>query len=322
MNGPKVSIIVPVYKTEQFLKECIDSILSQTFTDFELILVDDCSPDYCPQMCEEYGKQDKRIKVIHNKTNQGLIKTRQVGLSYSSGDYIQFVDSDDWIESKMIERLYSKASSESCDIVCCDLIRFEGKKLSHSLPFDTRGRGKIEIITNLIEDNLPGFLCNKFFRRSLFDNIVWPDYALREDVVTSIQLFLNAEKFGYEYSLLYRYRYNENSISSNNKKRYRSINEIYENYQKIDSILKNRQDYDLYKASIEKTLKKFTTLDRFKIFYYIKRFFMAFVPHGLIVMYRYYACYSIKKFISLFVPYGIIIVYGRLKVKRGINAND
>ena len=321
MNGPKVSIIVPVYKTEQYLKECIDSILSQTFTEFELILVDDCSPDNCPQICEEYAEHETRIKVIHNKTNQGLVKTRQAGLAHSTGDYIQFVDSDDWIEPNMMERLYQKASSEGCDIVYCDLIRFEGKKLTHSLPFDTRGRGKVDIVINMIEDNFPGFLCNKLFRRSLFINVTWPDYALREDVVTCIQLFLNAEKIGYEYSLLYRYRFNDNSISSNNKNRYKLINEVFENFRKIDNILKSRSDYDLYQTAITKMLKRYKTNDRFKLYYYVKRFFMAFVPYGFIVMYRNYACYSIKKFFSLFVPYGIIVAYTRLKAKCGINAN-
>ena len=315
MNVPKVSIIVPVYKTEAFLKQCVDSILSQTFRDYELILVDDCSPDNCPGICEEYAKSDPRIKVVHNSVNLGLVKTRQAGLARSSCEYIQFVDSDDWIEDNMTERLYRKAGEEGCDIVHCDVIRFDGAKLEHTKPFDIRGMEKKDIIVNMIKDNLQGFLVNRLFKRHLFNGVVWPDYALREDVVTSIQLFLNAESYGYEHSILYHYRFNEDSISSSNKNRYRLIREVYENFKKLDTTLKSRPDYDLYRPAMAKMLKMYRTNDRFRPYYYAKRFFMSFVPYGMIVLFRVHAGHSIKKFLSLFAPYGAIVIYNRLKAK-------
>jgi len=120
----------------------------------------------------------------------------------------------------------------------------------------------------------------------LFYNVVWPDFALREDVVTSIQLFLNAEKFGYENSILYHYRFNENSISTVSKNRYKQINEVYQNFKKLDNTLKSRPDYDTYRPALAKMLKGYTSNDRFKQYYYIKRFFMAFVPYGLIILSR------------------------------------
>jgi len=318
MNNPKISIIIPVYNAEKYLRQCIDSVLSQTFTDFELILIDDCSPDHCSQICEDYAKQDLRIKVIHHKINQGSVISRKAGLDNSTGDYILFVDSDDWIEKNMTERLYQKAISDYSDIVYCDLIRFEGEKLTHTLPFDSRGKEKIDIIINIIEDNFPGYLPSKLFKRNLFNNVVWPDFQLREDVVICVQAFLNAEKVSYEYSTLYHYRFNSESISSDNKNRYRLINEVYENFRKLDNVLKNRPDYNIYRPSIEKTLKKYKINDRFRLYYYIKRFFMAFIPNGMIVMYRSYTHHNIEKFLLSFVPYGIIILYAKVKAKRNV----
>ena len=114
---PKISIIVPVYKVEKYLSRCIKSILRQTFTDFELILVDDGSPDKCPQMCDDWGKKDKRIRVIH-KENGGLSSARNAGLRAARGEYIGFVDSDDWIACDMYEILYQLAKKYRADITC------------------------------------------------------------------------------------------------------------------------------------------------------------------------------------------------------------
>ena len=125
----KISVIVPVYNTEPYLARCIDSILNQTFTEFECILVNDCSPDNCPAICDEYAKKDKRIKVIHNQQNQGSSLSRQIGLAQATGDYIQFADSDDWIECNMLEEMYGKAIEGNFDIVYCDSIEEDIKTL-------------------------------------------------------------------------------------------------------------------------------------------------------------------------------------------------
>ena len=120
--NPYLSIIVPVYKVEKYLHQCIDSILAQTFKDFELILVDDGSPDDCPKICDDYAKKDFRIKVIH-KENEGLIKARKVGLEAASGQYIGFVDSDDWIEKNMYELLCEATRKYEVDIALCDMLK-------------------------------------------------------------------------------------------------------------------------------------------------------------------------------------------------------
>ena len=316
MNNPKISVIVAVYKAELFLKECMDSLLTQTLTDLEIILVDDCSPDNCPAMCDEYAKQDARIKVIHHQINQGSIVTYRDGINCSTGDYIGFVDSDDWIEKDAMERQFKKAISEDCDIVYSSLIRFSAEnKLFPDTAFDTRNMDKREIVINLIEDNFPQYLCGRLFKRDLFSNIAWPQFQLREDSVICIQLFLNAEKIGYEYSTLYHYRFNPASISSIGRYRYIKINEVFENYQMLESVLKKRSDYDIYQQAIEKILKKFRTPDRFKWYYYTKRFLMSFIPCGIIELYRYRTGRSIRKLLSMFLPYGVLLLYRRVREK-------
>lgn len=118
----KISIIVPVYNSEKHLKECIDSILEQTIKDFELILVDDGSTDNSPSICDSYQK-DSRVKVIH-KENSGPSQTRNVGIDLATGEYIGFVDSDDFIEKNMYLTLYNKAIKENCDIAFCDFLTY------------------------------------------------------------------------------------------------------------------------------------------------------------------------------------------------------
>lgn len=116
---PKVSIIVPIYNVEKYLQRCIDSLRNQTFKDIEIILVDDESPDNCPQMCDEYAKVDPRIKVVHKK-NGGLGYARNSGLEVAKGDYVAFVDSDDYVELDMIEKLYQECVSNRLEVVFAD----------------------------------------------------------------------------------------------------------------------------------------------------------------------------------------------------------
>ncbi len=112
----KVTVIVPVYKVEQYLKRCVDSILKQTVEKIEVILVDDGSPDTCPVICDEIAKKDDRVRVVHKK-NGGLASARNAGLTIAKGEYIVFVDSDDWIEPNMLEELLEKANNGNYDFI-------------------------------------------------------------------------------------------------------------------------------------------------------------------------------------------------------------
>ena len=121
MNPPAISIIVPVYKAEAYLERCIDSIISQTFTNWELLLIDDGSPDCCGRICDAYERKDSRFHVFH-KTNGGVASAREVGMQHAIGEYSIHVDPDDCIDPYTLEELYKAAKSSNADIVVCDFL--------------------------------------------------------------------------------------------------------------------------------------------------------------------------------------------------------
>lgn len=128
---PTISVIVPVYRVEDYLDRCVESILSQTFTDFELILVDDGSPDHCPAMCDSWAKKDSRIKVIH-KENGGLSDARNVGFEASCGEWISFVDSDDYVHPAMLQALYDAVQKFKVKVSICGFKRTQGESLEEN----------------------------------------------------------------------------------------------------------------------------------------------------------------------------------------------
>ena len=123
-KSPEISIIVPVYKVEKYLNECIDSILAQTFTDFELILVDDGSPDNCPALCDAAAKKDSRVRVIHQQ-NKGLSGARNAGIDVARGNWLSFIDSDDTVEKTFCEKLYRAATESGAELAACNMLFLE-----------------------------------------------------------------------------------------------------------------------------------------------------------------------------------------------------
>ena len=132
---PKISVIVPVYNVEKYLRRCIDSILGQTFTDFELILVDDGSPDGCPAICDEYAKKNSRIRVIHQE-NQGQAAARNQAIAQAVGEWVCFVDSDDMIHPQMVEHLYQAAISSGANLSMCSAVEAATVPQNFCLPVD------------------------------------------------------------------------------------------------------------------------------------------------------------------------------------------
>ena len=118
MNLPKISVIIPVYKVEEYISRCIKSVVDQTYSNLEIILVDDGSPDNCPAICDKWAEKDSRIKVIHKK-NGGLSDARNAGMQIASGEFIGFVDSDDWISKEMYQLLYENMKENESDISAC-----------------------------------------------------------------------------------------------------------------------------------------------------------------------------------------------------------
>ena len=166
---PKVSVIVPVYKVEKYLPECIDSILAQTFTDFELILVDDGSPDNSGKICDDYAARDSRIRVFH-KENGGVSSARNLGLDNARGEWIMFVDSDDWIESGMLNAFLNSIIGENVDFVYCCLLLDKPRSSVKIKQGDVGVFSSEEILYGLLSGaGVGGGPCCKLYRNSILN---------------------------------------------------------------------------------------------------------------------------------------------------------
>ena len=212
----ELSIIVPVYKVEKQLEQCIRSILNQSFTNFELILVDDGSPDKCGEICDEYEKKDKRIKVIHKK-NGGLSDARNAGLDIAKGKYIGFVDSDDIIHPEMYERMYNFINKYNVDIVQCKFKKFKSiediNKLSNINNTNIEYYTSKEAIMDMIDNNKINVnTWNKLYKRELFENERFPKGKIHEDEFLTYKLIYKSNKVAYINEELYYYYQNDNGI--------------------------------------------------------------------------------------------------------------
>ena len=165
---PIISVIVPVYKAEKYLHRCVDSILAQTYTDFELLLINDGSPDNCGAICDEYAIKDSRVRVFH-KENGGASTARNLGLDEAKGEWITFVDSDDWIEPNMYEEMISAAKQYMVDAVYCDMV-MEGTSTSVTLQYNSQYNDHQLMYDCLAPVNVVYFsVCNKLISRRIFD---------------------------------------------------------------------------------------------------------------------------------------------------------
>lgn len=189
----KVSIIVPIYNVEKYIDRCVESLVRQTYRNIEILLIDDGSKDLSGQKADEWCNKDERIIVIHKK-NGGLSAARNTGIEKSTGSHIVFVDSDDWIHEKMIERLAEELTQ--ADIVCCGMIRateteqtdieWFSKKLVVSGVTATKMLVENSLFTSHVQKNI--------FPRSLFDNVKFPEGKVYEDIRTAHKLFLQVDK--------------------------------------------------------------------------------------------------------------------------------
>ena len=251
MLNPKISVIVPIYNTQKFLHKCVKSILNQTFKDFELLLIVDGSPDNSLMICQNYAKKDKRVRVF-TKENEGLEKTRRVGLVHAKGEYITHVDSDDWISKTALERMIESAESSNADIVIAKFIRVMDRfgLINKRSPYN--------IINNLILDNetfmndyFKGFFgVNKFsismwaklYKREFIERytLVLGGYDLGEDLVYNIQIFPKANRIHFIDEPLYFYRFGGMTTKLNDKiidaaiGMYRLKQKAMQDYQKYD----------------------------------------------------------------------------------------
>lgn len=204
---PEISVIVPVYNMERYLRQCIESVLSQTFADLELILVDDGSTDSSLAICREYEARDSRVRVIA-KANGGVSDSRNAALRVARGEFVGFVDSDDWIEPGMYRRLYSDMMEYDADIAICGYT-FEWKnrsKLRHDPDSGVRVFDRDTALRLLFNDDpIQSMACDKLFRRSLITAEFPKDYYF-EDHATTIKWFYNARRVVFDPESFYHYR--------------------------------------------------------------------------------------------------------------------
>ena len=219
-SNPLISIIVPIYNVEMYIKRCIDSIINQSYQNLEIILVDDGSPDKCGAICDEYAAKDNRVKVIH-KQNGGLADARNVGIGISTGEYVMFVDSDDWLETEACEKAINMASKFKADIVVFEmtLVYDNGKKIKRNKGIISVSPSRAECMKALLykipESGIFNNVCNKMFVRSLFDGIFFPTNKVAEDHGVIYRLIHKANKICVIDECLYNYYQRNGSISHN-----------------------------------------------------------------------------------------------------------
>ena len=219
---PIISIIVPIYNVGKYLPKCIESILNQTFKNFELILVNHGSTDNSGVVCDDYAKKDTRIKIIH-KSNGGVSSARNAGLYVAKGEYIGFVDPDDYIDKNMYEKLYRLCIDNNSDIAICRFNReINGKIQNKESTEEIIELNNMEAMNELFKGNLYRFsLCNKLFSKKCFNDVLFPEERIHEDLSTTYKLFANSKKAVYINYCGYIYVRRENSIltSTYNEKR-------------------------------------------------------------------------------------------------------
>ena len=209
-----LSVIIPAYNVEKFLVKCVDSVVNQTYKNIEIIIVDDGSTDSTPQLCDELASKYKNIKVIH-QANQGLARTRGVGINASTGEYIAFIDSDDYIDLNAYAKAIQVLEENDCDMVQfgCYVISPDGKILMEVKWPSLILTGSYEIFSYFAKMKDPTWsMWSKVYKRAVFENIEWPKINMTEDYHLSAQLFAKAQKFASIPEIFYYYVQNDASI--------------------------------------------------------------------------------------------------------------
>lgn len=245
---PMVSIIIPVYNVEKYLNQCVDSIISQDYENKEIILVDDGSTDSSGTICDEYSNKFDYIKTIH-KSNGGLSDARNTGIDNANGDYILFVDSDDYIEQKSLDKIMKIASENECDVVFLEAQKVftDGKKLPLGDGITTDGvigKTRNEVLKFIAScPKYPASACTKLIKKSLLDNpeLKFKKGVFSEDIDWTISLLLSCRNFGCCPDMYYNYRQNrEGSITNTNASK--RLKDLYYIVDKWSVIAKEKTD--------------------------------------------------------------------------------
>lgn len=248
--GVKISIIVPIYNVEKYLKKCVESLINQTYKNIEIILVDDESPDNCPILCEEYKKKDNRIKVIHKK-NGGLSDARNKGLEEATGEYILFVDSDDYIELDTCMKFISILCGRNVDIAVGNAVKVINNKrefIKHTSKNSKIISGKEYLKEELLNNSMQMMVWLNLYKRDflLENNFIFKKGLLHEDEEFTPRVFLKAEKILPTDIIFYNYIIRENSITTK-RNQIKNLRHIYKICQNLDLIYSGLEDIQLKK---------------------------------------------------------------------------
>lgn len=212
-----ISVIVPIYNVEKYLDRCVDSIINQTYKNLEIILVDDGSPDNCPQMCDDYAKKDSRIKVVH-KENGGLSDARNVGMKVATGEYVSFIDSDDYVSLDFYETLLETIVDNDSDIVECGVVKFyENEKFDkYNDDLKVTNYDTVDALDGLINENpFKQHVWNKLYKSNIALDIPYAVGKLNEDEFWTYQIFGKAKKVTRINKTMYYYFQRGSSIMGN-----------------------------------------------------------------------------------------------------------
>ena len=243
-----ISIIVPVYNSKDYLDRCIQSILSQTYQYWELLLIDDGSVDTSGEICDRYAARDDRIRVFH-QMNKGVSTARNVGLANANGDYIAFCDSDDWVENNWLETMYMSACTNDCDVVYCDATYHYHSNHKIIVPSIDEEKDKVSFFRNYLVRGY-ALWCIMVKTRIIKDNNIWglDGYIFCEDLYLSVNIFLYSDNVFHVCQALYNYNcMNSNSLvaTQRNKDKYqRNIQEGIDVIEKLISIFKQHSLYE------------------------------------------------------------------------------
>ncbi len=248
----KVSVIVPVYNTYRYLKRCLNSLVNQTLNDIEIIVINDCSTDESKKVLDEYEKKYNNILVFHNKTNKGIGYNRNLGIKKASGEYISFIDSDDFVDETMYDKMYKKAKENALDLVICKFHKmFEKKDDLIEIEPDF----KIPYFKNTNLKNSPNLLLdinlapwNKLYKKELLEDIRFPENLKYEDAIVVVKALARAKKIGMVDEMLNYYLVRSKSETTSMDKR---VFDIIAITKEIIEELKNQDYYDDIKKYVE-----------------------------------------------------------------------
>ena len=265
MNEPLISIIIPVYNVEKYIRKCVDSVLNQTYKNLQVILVDDGSTDKSTEICDEYKERDARVEVVH-KVNEGLPAARNTGLERMKGDYVGFIDSDDWVDVQMVEHLLHNIQAQDADISVIEMVKVQGDVEIDQKPC------KVDIYTQeeyakkffkIGSQKIVHYVCNKLFKSSIVNDKTFEKaFSIGEDVVAFYKMLLKAKKIVSSNQIMYFYRQNTGMTSKFNEK-YFGLEQVWK---RVEEITKEEAatQYDLF-VKVNQARINFTILTEIAI---------------------------------------------------------